>query len=113
MRIKEYITQRLQAFRICEAEILDLTLTMDLDMDAEVTGDNLTKVNIAMISLLETQIFAPRLTNVSEAGISFSWDYSSLGKYYLFLCRKYGITPKEELIPMLGISTITDLTHTW
>lgn len=36
-----------------------------------------------------------------------------IGQYYMWLCRKYGVTPDNEVVAALGLSTITDKSDIW
>ena len=58
-------------------------------------------------------ILSPRLSNVNESGFSMSWDFSELGKYYLYLCKKWDITPDEDAVSVAGLSVIIDKTNMW
>jgi hypothetical protein len=58
-------------------------------------------------------VLAPRLQSVNESGFSLSWDFATLGKYYLWLCRRYGVSADSDTLQLLGISTITDKTDIW
>lgn len=113
MSIREYISQKLQAFQLGEHAFIDFAFTNEMDVEAEYTADVQEKVNIAIVGIIEDLVFAPRPTSISESGFSVSWNYDTLGRYYMWLCRKYGLTPKEEIAEMLGISMITDKTNIW
>ena len=67
----------------------------------------------AMISVIEELMLAPYMSNVNENGFSVSWDYSRIGQYYMWLCRKYGVAPDDEVVAALGLSTITDKSDIW
>lgn len=113
MTIRAYITEKLKAYGISEAQLIDLSLTSGLDLEAEVEASNAQSVGIAVTQTLEEVILAPRMSNVSESGFSISWDYEHVGKYYLWLCKKWGLTPNKDVMGMLGISTIIDRTDNW
>ncbi len=113
MTIRAYITEKLKAFGISEAQLIDISMSSGLDLESDVTAADQSAVGIAMTKTLEECIFAPRLTNVSENGFSMSWNYESIGKYYLWLCRRWGLTPNDEVLAMLGISSIIDRTDCW
>lgn len=114
MTIRDYISQKLAAFgNLSEAQLLDMALAGKFNLDDECGERNLKAVGIGMICGIEELVFSPKMKSVSESGFSMSWDYDGLGKYYLWLCRKWGIVPKENVINMLGISMIIDRTNCW
>ena len=111
MKIREYISQKLRAWNITDAQLEDIS--SGIDLDEEYTSDNSQVVGKAMISVIEELMLAPYMSNVNENGFSVSWDYSRIGKYYMWLCRKYGVTPDNEVVAALGLSTITDKSDIW
>lgn len=114
MKIREYISQKLSAFgNISEAQLLDMSIAGGFGLDDEYNEDNVCSVGISMVSGIEELVFSPKLKSVSENGFSMSWDYDGLGKYYLWLCRKWGVTPNEDVMGMLGISMVIDRTNCW
>ncbi len=114
MTIREYISQKLGAFgNISEAQLLDMSLSGKFGLEDEYRVDNSRSVGIAMVGSIEEIVFAPKMKSVSESGFSMSWNYDGLGKYYLWLCRKWGVTPNEDVVGMLGISMVIDRTNCW
>lgn len=113
MTIRAYITDKLKAYGITEAQLVDLSISSGLKLDSDVMDNDPTAVGIALTQTLEECILAPRLSSVSESGFSMSWNYDSVGKYYLWLCRKWGVTPNDDVLCMLGISIIIDRTDNW
>lgn len=111
MKIREYISQKLRAWNITDAQLEDVSSSIDLD--EEYTSDNSQVVGKAMISVIEELMLAPYMSNVNENGFSVSWDYSRIGQYYMWLCRKYGVAPDNEVVAALGLSTITDKSDIW
>lgn len=111
MKIREYISQKLRAWNITDAQLEDIS--SGIDLDEEYTSSNSQVVGKAMISVIEELMLAPYMSNVNENGFSVSWDYSRIGKYYMWLCRKYGVTPDNEVVAALGLSTITDKSDIW
>lgn len=111
MKIREYISQKLRAWNITDAQLEDIS--SGIDLDEEYTSDNSQVVGKAMISVIEELMLAPYMSNVNENGFSVSWDYSGIGQYYMWLCRKYGVAPDEEVVAALGLSTITDKSDIW
>ena len=111
MKIREYISQKLRAWNITDAQLEDIS--SGIDLDEEYTSDNSQVVGKAMISVIEELMLAPYMSNVNENGFSVSWDYSRIGQNYMWLCRKYGVAPDEEVVAALGLSTITDKSDIW
>ena len=111
MKIREYISQKLRAWNITDAQLEDIS--SGIDLDEEYTSDNSQVVGKAMISVIEELMLAPYMSNVNENGFSVSWDYSRIGQYYMRLCRKYGVAPDDEVVAALGLSTITDKSDIW
>lgn len=111
MKIREYISQKLRAWNITDAQLGDIS--PGIDIEEEYTSDDEQVVGKAMISVIEELMLAPRMSNVNENGFSVSWDYSSIGQYYMWLCRKYGVVPDNEVVAALGLSTITDKSDIW
>lgn len=112
MTIRQYLQQKLSAFgRVSEADFAEVSAF--LDIDSEHSEDNAVKAGIALCRMIEERVLSPYVSNVSENGFSMSWNYDNLGKYYLWLCKKYGITPKDEVLSILGISVIADITDMW
>lgn len=113
MTIKEYILQELKAFDVSEAQLLDMSLIGGFGLDDEYSLETMASVGVSLAGFIEKMVFAPKLSNVSESGFSISWDYGELGKYYMWLCNKWGVTPDNEVMGILGISVITDKTDCW
>ena len=111
MKIREYISQKLRAWNITDAQLEDIS--SGIDLDEEYTSDDAQVVGKAMISVIEELMLAPYMSNVNENGFSVSWDYSRIGQYYMWLCRKYGVAPDDEVVAALGLSTITDKSDIW
>ena len=113
MTIREYISQKFSALGLTEAHYHDVVIGANLSLDEQYTAENENKVGKAMISLIEDLIFSPRQTSISENGFSMSWDFSGLGKWYLSLCRRYGVTPDNDVLAAAGVSVIVDRTANW
>lgn len=111
MKIREYISKKLRAWNITDAFFEDISLGINLD--EEYTSDNSQVVGKAMISAIEELMLAPYMSNVNENGFSVSWDYSRIGQYYMWICRKYGVAPNDKVVAALGLSTITDKSDIW
>lgn len=113
MTIRAYISDKLKAYGISEAQLVDLSISSGLNLDFDVTDNDPAAIGIALTQALEECILAPHMSNVSESGFSMSWNYESVGKYYLWLCRKWGLTPNDDVMAMIGLSTIIDRTDNW
>lgn len=113
MTIREYVTQKLQAFNLTEAVLADFTMSLGMSMDNEYTPDVASSVGKAMASTIEELVLAPRLSNVNESGFSMSWDFADLGKYYVYLCKKWGVPVNDDVLTATGVSAIIDVTNLW
>ena len=114
MTIREYISQKLNAFGdLSEAQLLDMSLSGGFGLEDEYDSESSQKVGVAMAHFIEEAVLTPKLKSVNESGFSMSWDYDGLGKYYLWMCRKWGVTPNEDVLGMLGISMVIDRTNCW
>lgn len=102
-----------EAFGVTEAQILDVLSSSSLVWDDDATSENIVERQNLCLDILEGAIFRPRLKSISESGISLSYDYDGIGKWYLYLCKKLGRKPNEDVVGMLGISAITDKTDIW
>lgn len=111
MKIRDYISQKFAAWNITDANLIDISQHIDVDEEYSIENDKV--VGQAMIKMLEELILSPVMKNVSENGFSVSWDYSNIGQYYMWLCRRYGIEPDTEVVAALGLSTIIDKTDIW
>lgn len=112
MTIKEYISQKLSAFEISEATLCDMSLS-GINLEDEYSSEVMEVVGKGMVSVIEELVLTPRRTNITESGFSESWNYDNLSKYYLWLCRKWGVTPNEDTLALMGTSAIIDKTDIW
>lgn len=115
MTIREYISQKLQSYGITvsEAQLFDMSLAGGFNLDDERSTDNESSVGVGFARFIEEVVFAPYVSSMNESGFSISRNFSKLGSYYLWLCKKYGITPNSDVVGMLGISMIIDKTDCW
>lgn len=90
-----------------------MDIGLDLNLDDEYTPEVSNSVGKAMVSIIEELMLAPNMSQVNENGFSVSWDYSRIGQYYMWLCRKYGVDPNTDVMAALGLSTITDMSDIW
>lgn len=95
MTIKEYISDKLQSFgiQVSEADLLDMSLNANKDLEEEVSQECIGSVSVAMARFIPSLLL--RATSISESGFSMSWDTKGLKDYYSFLCKRYGL--KDEL----------------
>ena len=70
-------------------------------------------VNKELVKAIERFIFRPRLEQINENGFSARFNYADLGKWYLWLCKRYGITPDDDVLAASGISMIKDISDRW
>ncbi len=61
MTIRAYITDKLKAYGITEAQLVDLSISSGLKLDSDVMDNDPTAVGIALTQTLEECILAPRL----------------------------------------------------
>ena len=113
MTIRDYVSQKLQALGVTEADMMDLAGLLEVSLDDEYTSDVAPSVGKAIAQSIGELMLAPRLSNVNEGGFSLSWDFDNLGKYYLFLCNKWGIKPNDDVLNVAGLSAIMDKTNIW
>lgn len=113
MTIAEYIGSKFRAFGVTEAMLADVALDSGLSTDLQYDRTNANQVGLAMIGLLEELILSPRQKSINENGFSVTWDFDGLGQWYLWLCRKHGRKPDDEVTDSLGISRLTDRTDMW
>lgn len=109
MTVKEYIVSSLPGVTVPESFFVD----MPLDLDAEYDSSMFYAVGDAMVGALAGLILAPMVKSVNENGFSMSWDRGTLGKYYLWLCKRYGITPDPEVVALIGTSSVIDISDIW
>lgn len=107
MTNREYIVQKLAAFQVNEAILADL----DVNLDAEYDGSQ--EVGKALVYAVEELVLAPTVSNVSESGFSVSWDKGKLGQWYLWLCKKYGVTPDNDVLGLLGVPAVVEISDQW
>lgn len=105
------MSQKLQAFNLTEAQLLDITLQQNLDLESDADGMTARDLGLLTIGALEEALLAPRVSQISESGFSISFHYEDATKYYLYLCRKWGVTPNEDIIS--GVNAIIDKTSIW
>lgn len=113
MTIREYVSQILQAFNVTEAVLTDMAGLLQMSLDEEYSFGIAQPVGKALAQTIEGLILAPRLSNVNEGGFSMSWDFTNLGSYYLYLCKKWGVEVNEDVLAASGMSAITDKTEMW
>lgn len=91
MEIKEYIRQRFSAFgtELSDADLLCITME-----EGEVTKDNISKVEVAMVRYIPNLFLRPN--SISESGFSMSWNKQAMKDFYSLKCKEYGL--ENELI---------------
>lgn len=88
-------------------------MSLDTPLDEEYTFEIAPSVGKAMASTIEELVLAPRLSNVNEGGFSMSWDFADLGKYYVYLCKKWGVTVNNDVLSATGTTAIIDASNLW
>ena len=106
MTVKEYISGKLAAFHVGESQLADIVLS-DINPDEEYTRDNADAVGRCMIDILVELMCAPYQKSINENGFSVSWDMDNMWRWYLWLCKKYGVTPDYALVP--GLNSIIEI----
>ena len=113
MTNREYISQRMRGFDFDEAAFADVFSSLSIGADDEYDASYSTDLWKAVIPVLGGLLLAPYLSSVNENGFSLSWNRDSAGKFYLWLCKKYGVTPDEDVVGLLGVSMIQDRSDMW
>lgn len=113
MTVRQYIEDKFRALGLTDAQMSDFVLATELSPDAEYDAENADIVGRAMIDVVAESLLTPYTQSVSESGFSVTYNRDNLSKYYMYLCKKYGVTPDDGVVALLGISTITDRTDTW
>lgn len=87
MKVADYIKQKFQTFgiQLSEADLLDISLGLDV----ELTEDNQTRVNVAIVKFIPNLLL--RATSISESGFSMSWNLQGIKDYYSLKCKQYGL----------------------
>ena len=96
MTIQEYIEQKFQTFGIelSGADILDISLNNKLSKDAEITGDNINPVTVAIVKFIPDLLL--RYSSFSEGDLSMSWAdmKDKITAWYSLRCSEYGLEDK-------------------
>lgn len=114
MTIREYISGRFSemGLTVSEADFADI-MAGGLDIEGTYDGSVTREVGVALIPFIAEYVMKPKTKAVSEGGVSVSWEYGDLVKWYMWLCKRYGITPDDDLLALSGISTLTDISDRW
>ena len=105
--VREYIVSLFNGLTIPEAMLLDTGLDLEQEYSSELS------IGPQIVSLCEGVINMVTLKSVNENGFSMQWDTDRLGKFYLWLCKKYGITPNADTLGLIGLGAIIDISDTW
>ena len=107
MTIKDYITSKFQTFgiQLSEADLIDISLSDNIDSEGEIDPDNKQLVDLAISGLIPQLLLRPK--SISESGFSISYDNDALLKYYAWLCKELGI--EDNLNEVSKISDASDL----
>ena len=95
MTVREYISDKFQSFgiQLSEADLLDMSLNANKDLEEEVSQESIGSVSVAMARFIPSLLL--RATSISESGFSMSWNIDGIKSYYSMLCKQYGL--KDEL----------------
>ena len=104
----EYMREKLRAFDVTEAQLLDSGINL-----TDNYVPNSRNVALAIIKILEDMVLSPIRTNISENGFSVSWDTQNIAKYYKYLCKIWRVTPNSDIVEDIKIPTIKDVSETW
>ena len=84
-----------------------------LDIGSDYGPDVVSEVGVALIPFIAEYITRPKPKSVSEGGLSISWEYGDLAKWYLWLCKRFGVTPDDDILALSGINTLIDISDKW
>lgn len=107
MNVKEYIHSLFNGLTIPDALLADTGLDLEQEYSPSLV------IGPAVVDLCAGIINMVALKSVNENGFSMTWDTDRLGRFYLWLCRRYGIKPKAEELSLLGLGAIIDISDTW
>lgn len=113
MTIRDYIGERLRPLGIGEAQFADMEIALGMSLENEYNAGNQKEVNVAMITGVTDILLAPRMESVNESGFSMSWNFADLGKWYVQMCRRWGVKTDDDVLSLLGINAIIDRTDYW
>ncbi len=113
MTVNDYISQKFQTFGInlSEADLLDMCLNSMISGEDEMNQDCHMRVTVAIAKFIPSLLL--HATSISESGFSMSWNIQGIKDYYLFLCKKCGITLDDETSVLLGLNIIKDASNLW
>lgn len=111
--VRDYLRQKLRAFGVTDAQLFDAWLTTGIELDTLLEDVDAELLGKALVKSLEELILAPMQSSVNESGFSVSWDFSRLAAYYRWLCKRWGITPDDDVLEAAGLSIIKDGTNLW
>lgn len=88
MTVHEYISQKFSTFgiQLSSADLLDIWSTNDMLTDVDRTS-----VQIALVKYIPELLLRP---NVSEGGVSLSFDREGIRQYYSLKCKELGLEDK-------------------
>jgi len=105
MKVAAFIQDKFQSFGITvsEAETLEMSINGGIDLNADLTAENMKAVSVAIAGFIPSLLLRPQ--SVSEGGFSMSFNAQSLKDFYSSECARLGI---ENLL-----SGVRDASDCW
>ena len=91
MTNKEYLTKSLNGMNLSDDDIEIIMLKGGIDADATASAE---QCDVAVYNRFSV-VLKGAMQNVSEGGMSISWNIEAMTMYYNALCNEYG---KENLL---------------
>ena len=91
MTNKEYLTKSLNGMNLSDDDIEIIMLKGGIDADAPASAE---QCDVAVYNRFSV-VLKGAMQNVSEGGMSISWNIEAMKMYYNALCTEYG---KENLL---------------
>lgn len=112
MNVTTYIQQQFSYLgQMTEVGAVKYAADYGFDATAEVTVDMAKSISVSVDEWVDKYLMRP--TSVSEGGFSQSWSAEQVKNHATLMLKRYGITPNEDLLSLLGFSKITDVTNIW
>lgn len=112
MTVGEYISGELAPFFVEASVSLDMFL-FTIDLNETYSASNEKATNVALLNAIERVMLRPRVEQVNENGFSATIKFDDMGKYYAYLCKRYGVTPNADIVAGSGVSVIKEISNRW